>query len=770
METPPLTLFYSYAHADEDLRDELQKHLALLKRDGVIDGWHDREIEAGTDWDGEISKHLEAADVVLFLVSADFLASDYCWEVEVARAMARHKGGEARVIPVILRPCNWTRAPFATIQAVPKDAKPVTRWDDQDEAFLNVAQAIERAAESIRTTRTLTPEPPISAEVWNLPPPTRTFTGRDDLLRDVDTQLKKGGPIALTALAGLGGIGKTQVALEFARRHRDRYDVGWFVRAEEPGVLRADLSALAVHLGIAEPAVGPEATMAALREWWRTHDRWLLLFDNAPNADAVRGVLPKEGGGHVVITSRAQAWRGTARKIDVRHLSRLESVALLLRSDDATDVQRAAVGRVAEELGDLPLALEQAAAYVDAAGISFEDYLNLYRQRRADLLARGKIGDGYPNTVATTWDLAFERAEAECPAAGGLLRLVACLAPDDLPADLIRSWDEPWPGPLDAIRTDPLGWSDALAALRHHSLVRVGGNGTFSVHRLVQAVMLDRMDEYEQATWADAARRLLVSRLGVDLPIMSGRLRELAPLVPHALASGDLPAGDASLRIAALHSAATYSVANADYEETETLTRRLVDLTEAFRDADHPDVGTQLNNLGYVLQYRGDLNGAEDAFRRALAIGDAAHGPDHPQVAIYTNNLGNVLRDRGDLDGAEDAFRRALAIDDAAHGPDHPEVATDLNNLGAVLRDRGDLDGAEDAYRRALAIGEAAYGSDHPTVAIRVSNLGSVLRDRGDLDGAEDAFRRALAIFEKMLGPDHPDAQIARDKLAALRR
>jgi hypothetical protein len=141
-EKMAIEVFYSYAHEDEELREELDKHLTMLKRQGVITGWHDREISVGTEWAGKIDEHLNSARVILLLISADFLASDYCYDVELKRAMERHKVGEARVIPVILRSVDWQGAPFGKLQALPKDAKPVTSWDNRDEAFTDIAQGI----------------------------------------------------------------------------------------------------------------------------------------------------------------------------------------------------------------------------------------------------------------------------------------------------------------------------------------------------------------------------------------------------------------------------------------------------------------------------------------------------------------------------------------------------------------------------------------------------------------------------------------------------
>ena len=146
-----VTVFYSYAHEDEKLRDELAKHLSLLKREGIIKEWHDRCIMPGDEWKHQIDHYLETVELILLLISPDFINSDYCYDIEMQRAMERHKEGTARVIPIILRPVDWTGAPFASLQALPTGGKPVTEWTSQDRAFLDVAQGIRRAVEVLHS-------------------------------------------------------------------------------------------------------------------------------------------------------------------------------------------------------------------------------------------------------------------------------------------------------------------------------------------------------------------------------------------------------------------------------------------------------------------------------------------------------------------------------------------------------------------------------------------------------------------------------------------
>ena len=149
-----IEVFFSYSHKDEQLRDELEKHLTILKRKGIISTWHDRQITAGTEWKDQIDENLENAQIILLLISADFMASDYCYDVELERAMARHDANEARVIPIILREVDWKGASFGKLQGLPKDAKPVKNWPDLDQAFADIARGIRKAVEQIRKKKT----------------------------------------------------------------------------------------------------------------------------------------------------------------------------------------------------------------------------------------------------------------------------------------------------------------------------------------------------------------------------------------------------------------------------------------------------------------------------------------------------------------------------------------------------------------------------------------------------------------------------------------
>ncbi|MCD4801031.1 MAG: tetratricopeptide repeat protein, partial [Methanococcoides sp.] len=497
----------------------------------------------------------------------------------------------------------------------------------------------------------------------------------------------------------------------------------------------------------------------AVKQWLEQHPKWLLVFDNAKDRADVNDYLPQGKTGHVLITSRNVNWRGIATLLDVKVLERKESVDFLLKRTGYTDKEIA--DTLADALGDLPLALEQAGAYMEAKGRNISYYLNMFTVHKNKLLNRAVPSTDYPDTVATTWDIAFDEVMQISSSGADLLNLCAFLAPDDIPVELLNSGVQYLPESLAAVAGDPLAFDDAVDPLRRYSLVEITAE-TISVHRLVQAVTRDRLDEDEKKKWAEAA----VHIVNKAFPFKSNDLLTWpvsTRLLPHALAAAEHAealdvASDSTARL--LNQMGLYLKGRAQFAEAKEMHERALAIDEAAYGPDHPDVAIDVNNLGLVLEDLGDMEEAKKMFERALVIDEAAYGPDHPQVAIYANNLGGVLNALGDMEGAKKMYERALAIDEATYGPDHPNVAICVSNLGLVLQALGDMEGAKKMFERALAIDESAYGPDHPQVAIYVNNHGLVLHDLGDFEAAMKMFEHALAIGEAAYGPDHPQVAI----------
>jgi tetratricopeptide (TPR) repeat protein len=620
---------------------------------------------------------------------------------------------------------------------------------------------------------------------WNIPyPRNRYFTGRKTILTQLEAVLASDMPAALyQAIAGLGGVGKTQTAIEYAYRHRDQYRAVLWVRAGTETSLVSGYHELAEVLSLAvKDARDSTEVVAAVRRWLSREPGYLLILDNADNPALVKDYLPPDPKGHVLLTSRAQNFDvlGIRDPIELPILTPDEALGFLLKrtrrdKGPLDPAEQAAALALAGELGYLPLALEQAAAYMVEHEEAFYVYLDAYRKSRLELLdERGPVAGDYLETVRTTWKRNFEAVAAESPASIALLRLSAFFAPDTIPYELILEGASQLGSPLASALASPAGGDYALnkllTPLARHSLVRRDPEPrTYSVPRLVQAVLLD---ELTAATRKDLAERA-VKALNRTFPdVHYANWPRCERLVSHALAArGWIEREDLLVPAAAqlLNQAGYYLYVRARYAEAEPLYRRALAIDEAVLGCDHPETTQALNNLAVLLRTQGHLHGeAEYLARRALAIREAALGPDHPDTAISLINLALWFQARGRYAEAEPLCRRALAIREKVLGPDHPDTAQSLNDLAILFQVQGRLGEAEPLYRRALAIWEKApgVGRDHPDTARGLDNLAYLHRAQGRLGEAEPLYRRALAIREKALGPDHPDTLMTRHSIA----
>jgi tetratricopeptide (TPR) repeat protein len=610
------------------------------------------------------------------------------------------------------------------------------------------------------------------------------FVGREADLATLAAALKDGGTAAVgqsAAVTGLGGIGKTQLASEFAYRY-GRYFAGgvFWLSFADPASIASEIAAcggpraLNLQPGFDELPLNDQVGLVASA--WHSELPRLLVFDNCEDEDLLETWSPRAGGCRVLVTSRRSDWRPElgVDAVALGVMERQESVSLLCKHRPDLSEDDPELDAIAAELGDLPLALHLAgsflARYRQAALGTPSHYLAAVR--RPDLLAHrsltigGRSPTGHEQDVARSFAMSYGQLDPEDPGdavALATLSRAAWFAPGEpIPRDLVRLSADVEEDDSDGV----MGFEDGLSRLRGLGLFEEEENGSLVLHRLLGAFVRSAAqdgqaarDAVERAVLAEAKR---LNAIGLPAP--------LAAWLPHLRAVAELADGGKSANAGGLlNELGSYLSIVADYAGARATYERALAIGEATFGPDHPTVAIRVNNLGGVLKNLGDLAGAQVAFERALAIDEAAFGPDHPKVAIRVNNLGNVLKDLGDLAGARAAIERALAIDETALGPDHLNVARDVNNLGTVLQDLGDLAGAKAAFERALAIGEAALGPDHPTVAIRVNNLGRVLQDLGDLAGAKAAFERALAIFEKAIGPDHASTATVRENLESLK-
>ena len=598
------------------------------------------------------------------------------------------------------------------------------------------------------------------------------FVGREHPLRSLAALLKGDGAAGagrIAAATASGGVGKTQLAVEFAHRYGGYFAGAVFwVSCADPAGLPAEVAACGgagtLDLRPDYGSLRQDEQVALVLAAWQSPLPRLLVFDNCEDPELLARWRPPAGGARVLVTSRRSAWDPAlgVETLSLEVLSRAESVALLRRFRPDLGANDRDLDAIAMELGDLPLALHLAGSFLHAyhfgtAGAPANLLVDLRRPGVLDHPAlQGGTAHvsptGHERHVARTFALSYGKLAADDPGDALAIRALACatrFAPGQpIPRALLK---KTFTSSEDA--EEDSAAERALQRLTDLGLVETDAGGSLRLHRLlarfVDALGADpEAAETVEAVLLEEAARL--NREGFPAPLRAWQVH-LRHVAAEARSRGAELAGSlwGALGRHLFHTGA--------YLEAKETLAAAVEMTENALGSDDPAVATRVNNLGGVLHALGDLQGARAAFERALRIDEAALGPDHPTVASRVNNLGMVLKALGDRPGALAAYERALRINEAALGPDHPDVATNVSNLAMILRDAGDFQGARAACERALQIDETALGPDHPNVAIRVGNLGAVLHDLGDLEAARTAVERALRIGEAALGPEHPD-------------
>jgi tetratricopeptide (TPR) repeat protein len=697
----PRDFFISYAAPDRGWAEWIAWQLENSGYSVVLQAW---DFEPGDNFVARMHDALERTNRTIALISAAYLTSPYCMD-EWTGAFVYDRNGENRLLQVRIEECELPRL-FRSQVCI--DLVGLSPDEAQSRLLSDVKKNINRrpvASPPFPKDIGRTPQyPGDSPAITNLPPRNPAFSGREGALEELNRNLAITSTAAVTQQAtvhGLGGVGKTQLAIEYAYRHASEYDIIWWVAAEKPLTIPGQLAALARRLGIAE--LDDQAQIIA-GLWYelRRRDRWLIIYDNAESLKDLTDYRPIGGGGKVIITSRSTLW-GAAARIRLDVLRRDEAITFLGIRTDVTD-QRL-LDTLAESLGDLPLALEQAAAYMDETSCTPTDYLALLRDHETELLGLGEPSTT-EQTVATVWQVSLSRVRVSQPGAEALIDLCAFLAPDVIPRSLLSAHPEILPEALRDVVQGPLSFNAALGIIARYSLISLTSEN-ITIHRLVQSVTRASLDRHGQEIWSSAAVRLIFTvfpRESSDPATWT----ICTPLLSHALV--------------------TIEHANA-------------------LDVELGIVALLLNKVGIYLWARSELIQAKELHQKALAIDEAQFGTNNLAVAVSLNNLGLVLWDIVDLEGTRAAHERALAIREANLGANHPAVAASLNNLGTVLWDLAQLAEAREAHERALTILQTNLGHDDPAVAASLTNLASVLGDLGELAQARSHYERALTIL-----------------------
>jgi tetratricopeptide (TPR) repeat protein len=813
-ETRPPTVFISYSHDSPEHADrvlELSDHRRTDGIDCVLDQYEDSPPEGFPRW---MDRQIQEADFVLMICTPTYYrrvmgkeepgtGHGVAWESTLIYQHIYNAGtSNKRFIPVLLEgaheadiPVPWqgvkyyrptttegyeelyrrlTEQPLTPKPALGALRKMPPRERTQDFSSNQAeAQQAPTSDPSVDTKTTSINQitDAASPRIWSMPFQRNPyFTGRDKLLTRLHSILATGKQAALSqplAISGLGGIGKTQTAIEYAYRYHDEYHAICWLKAESRETLLSDVLTLAHLLNLPQqPDQDQEQVVEMIKDWFQSHTGWLLIFDNADDLPMVRDFLPAGGQGHAVLTTRSQVTGNIARRIDVERMETEEGTFFLLHRagllEDTIlytlpEVERAKARELVEEVGGLPLALDQAGAFIEETQCGLAGYLQLYRIRQAEVLKRrGRLVTDHPDSVATTWSLSFEKVEQANPVAADLLRLCAFLDPDAIPEELITKGASELGPILKVVADEPVRLNEAIADVRTYSLLRRNSDHTLTIHRLVQAVLRQGMNKSTQRRWAERAVRAVNQAFPkVDYDTWL-QCQHYMPQVQACAALIDQWSMTLPEAAQLLMQAGDYLEQSAQYAQAEPLYQRALAISEKTKGLEHPNTATTLHQLGALYEAQGKYTHAEPLYQRTLAIREKTLGPEHSFTGATLHQLALVYWRQGNYEQAEPLYQRALAISEKREGPEHPGTASTLHALAVLYMDQGKYEQAELLLQRALTIREKMIGSEHPDTALNLHQLGALYVAQGKYEQAELLLQRALAIKEKILGPEHP--------------
>lgn len=794
-------IFVSYIAADGIWADWLAEALGLAGYKVVKQAWN---FMAGEDLDRRAAEAADTSDCIILLISTAFTTSPYSSEDWVVRLISR-VARQAQVLPVKIEPSEIPEAladhPFSDITNKAASSSLVQLLDELSERGL----ATSKVPPNFNDPTVTRDFPGGGPEISNLPPRNRNFTDRLDTIEAIRQVLKPGHSsesLTACALHGMAGVGKTQTAIEYAHHFASRYRIIWWIRAEHSADITDNLMWLARELGISEVQEQSQIFFELWREL-RNRGRWLLVFDNVEGR-IIERFWPSTETGSILITSRNPAIGGLAKTIAVNPFEPAAAITFLRKRSKTSEESAASV--VAEEYGYLPMALEQAGAYVEETQTSLEDYAGLlvaYRQQPPLLLKLLKLGQPswYSETVATAFTVSISRAYVEQPQARDLLGLFAYLAPDDIPRRLGHEHADALSESLRLVTSDPIQYDRALASLIGFSLVSSDPH-RIVIHRLIQFIVRVELTPSEQvfyrseavkllaaafpknsadvATWPTCGRLLphvLVSTESYDtlLPKYSldvGAVLQAAGRYLHmrgdftdalisferALEARTQPNGADPIKEAeTLTSLGRLYYHLAHLEDAQSVTERAIALYREVFTSDAVPVGENLMHLSRILRERGDFVAAERVAREALEIFDSADGIDPSTIAAGRQVLGDALWRRGQLADARDVFREALRIRRSLGDNAAPiDLASSHKHIGIVSTELGELDVAEEQLQQANSLLLQHYNNNHPDVIDVDGHLADVLRKTGRLSQARARLERVVKVREERLG-DHPD-------------
>ena len=760
--------FVSYTIADESAAEWVAYALEEAGYSVTIMKW---DFAAGGNFVIQMQKAAEECERILPILSPNYLQSLFT-QPEWAVAFSKDPtGAKGLLIPVRVKECEpkglWPQIVY--IDLVNKN---------ENEARKTLLAKIEQTVKKVRPKPKTKPKfegfggdahtsspryPGTWPPYWNIPiQQNEHFTGREKILEQIHESLQAEQGAALTqVIKGLSGIGKTQIAVEYAYRHHTKYDIVWWVNAQTEVTIQSAFALLTEKLGLPEAsAQEQQVKVNAAREHLNQNPHWLLVFDNVESADTIYPYRPQHQQGHVIITTRNQSLQGVGKSIPIDTWTAEEAQQFVkTRLDNASEND---INALSELLGNLPLGMEQAVAYIAASELSIPDYIELFNQNQQKYLSKSSIPkEAYNETVATTWTLAIQKIQDSMPGAIALLNMCAFMAPDDIPLALIAKQVETLPESMQELLGDKGEMAEMRVLFKRYSMANIE-NDTLSMHRLVQAVIRYGLADAQAKQSLEVVVEVMAESFQGSNPQQDVKAwSTYKALHPHILICGKYAQEqEVNLeRVAYLYNhLGLYLNAIGLYEQVESLYIAASDICAKVLGKEHPSYATSLNNLALLYQVQGQYDKAEPLYLETNGIHAKVLGKEHPDYATSLNNLAVLYKVQGQYDKAEPLFIESRDIIAKVLGKEHPDYAGSLNNLAGLYVAQGQYDKAEPLYIEASDIYAKFLGKEHPDYASSLNNLAGLYRAQGQYDKAEPLYLEAMKILENVFGPEHPNA------------
>lgn len=593
--------------------------------------------------------------------------------------------------------------------------------------------------------------------IWgNVPQRNRNFTGREQLLEELRQRVNASTPAVVAqpqAFYGLGGVGKTQLAIEYAYRYASQYDVVWWIPADQPALMKSNIAGLAPRLGITDLAQGrTEDAVAAVFEALRRgrpYNRWLLVFDNADVPDDLMHGLIPTGQGHVIITTRNRAWTQVVDAIEVDVFTREESKQFLAKRVEG--IVDSYADRLAEEFGDLPLGLEQAAAWLVETAMRIDVYIRLLQEENSRILAEGPAPTDYPLPVAAAWSLSVDRLRTQTPEAMELLRCCAFFGPAPVPLDMLERGRYVLTSPLQEILGDPILFGQVIRALGRYALVKIDNyRHTLEVHRMIQRVIRDDLDRDTQFKFRHEVHMLLTAA-DPGNPDDIETWPKYSELLAHAGPSKVVECRTPAARRLA-QNIVRYLLNTGDYAAALTSADTALARWQGDSGPDDPYVLVMARLKVQILQAIAQYQAAYELDTTTLEQMRAVFGEDHEETLNLLNCLCIDLWARGDFAESVGLTLSSYNHHKTVFGTDHPRTFAALNNYAVSLELHGKYAEAlrlhEELYQEKLVL----YGrDDHPRVLFTLVALGRATLGTGQYAQAVEMAERANEGFRRQV-------------------